>query len=31
MKNNQNILSEEEINKKLHEIYFSNEKENNGY
>ena len=31
MKNNQNILSKEEINKKLHEIYFSNEKENNGY
>ena len=31
MKNNQNILSEEEINKKLHEIYFSNEKENNEY
>ena len=31
MKKTQNKLSEEEINKKLHEIYFSNEKENNGY
>jgi len=31
MKKTQNKLSEEEINKKIHEIYFSNERENSGY